>query len=585
VVIVRGPRRTALLVEALWERGRDIINDSDWRGGQHFTHVLASQLIVRAVKLMRGLRVGDKTLEPEVVKGSGYFSIVLGARLVGAGGEAEDVAVKVFVGRGAEDACKAELTTLQALTAKISPAALVVRLVGVVETSEGVALPWPALVMTPLCVESLEQRIDRFAREPYTLDEALAWAVQVALSLHRLHRESRLRHGDVTLRNVLLGRDGRANLVDMGVAEHNHPYGRQPQQERQGKDYSSSVAPEMVEGDEGALSSSSDARADVWSWGVLLHALLTRSTETAKEGSISAYLTMMETKQWWEDARELWAPDLVTKGVIEAVKHSLCKREERVGLLTEAMLLGQQGLVQETVRGMSVPEEVKEAELSIVTAEGLMAFVSIGAMSYPEGATEMMTLAALAHCYTTVGDEAQALACRQRASRLLTSQAQDVITDQTQDDERIGVLHGFATALQRRGDYEKAVDLYRQILAAQRRSVPGDHPDTAGTLNNLAMCLDSQGKDGEASVLHKEALAMRRRLSSDNHLDTAFALDGTAQCHVREGEYDEAVLLQEEALDAAAIATGGPPGHREVSDQSSQHSCEPVQARRCHIVV
>jgi hypothetical protein len=115
-----------------------------------------------------------------------------------------------------------------------------------------------------------------------------------------------------------------------------------------------------------------------------------------------------------------------------------------VGLLAGRCCWGKQGLVEEMVGGMEAPEEVKEAELSIVTAEGLMAFVSIGAMSYPEGATEMMTLAALAHCYTTVGDEAQALACRQRASRLLTSQAQDVITDQTQDDERIGVLHGFA---------------------------------------------------------------------------------------------------------------------------------------------
>jgi hypothetical protein len=94
---------------------------------------------------------------------------VLGARLVGAGGEAEDVAVKVFLGQGSQGAFEAEVRTFRVLTAKISPAALVVRLVGVVEASEGVALPWPALVMTPLCVESLEQRIDRFASEPYTL--------------------------------------------------------------------------------------------------------------------------------------------------------------------------------------------------------------------------------------------------------------------------------------------------------------------------------------------------------------------------------------------------------------------------------
>jgi hypothetical protein len=203
--------------------------------------------------------------------------------------------------------------------------------------------------MTPLCVESLEQRIDRFAREPYTLQEALAWAGQVALSLHRLHRESRLRHGDVTLRNVLLGRDGRAYLADMGVAEHNHPYGRQPQQEGQGKGYSASVAPEMVEGGQGA--SSSDARADVWSWGVLLHALLTRSTAMAKEGSVSAYLTMMEDGRWWEETAALWGAEELPRGVFEAVRHSLCERGERVGLLAGAVLLGQQGLVEEMVGG------------------------------------------------------------------------------------------------------------------------------------------------------------------------------------------------------------------------------------------
>jgi serine/threonine protein kinase len=205
------------------------------------------------------------------------------------------VAIKVFLGQGAHAAFEKERRNLQMLTTKISPEALVVRLVGVVEASEGGALPWPALAMTPLCVESLEQRIDRFAREPYTLQEAVAWAVQVALSLHRLQRESRLRHGDVTLRNVLLGRDGRAYLADMGVAEHNHPYGRQPQHKGPRKDYSASVAPEMVEGGQGA---SSDARADVWSWGVLLHALLTRSTAMAKGLSVSAYLSMMEGGEW-----------------------------------------------------------------------------------------------------------------------------------------------------------------------------------------------------------------------------------------------------------------------------------------------
>jgi hypothetical protein len=40
-----------------------------------------------------------------------------------------------------------------------------------------------------------------------------------------------------------------------------------------------------------------------------------------------------------------------------------------VGLLAGAELLGQQGAVEELVRGMDAPEEVKEAELRIATLE------------------------------------------------------------------------------------------------------------------------------------------------------------------------------------------------------------------------
>jgi hypothetical protein len=213
----RGQDRITHLVDALWDWKHEIEKEGENGAGQ-ITHGLALGLVSRVMTTVGGLRVGDTTLEPREVKGSGHFSIVLSARLAGAGAgaeEEEDVAVKVFVGRGAQEAFETELNNLKTLTDKISPAALVVRLVGVMETREGQALPWPALVMTPLCEESLEQRIDRFDQEAYTLQDAVAWAVQVALSLHCLHRESRLRHGDVTLRNVLLGRDGRAYVADV----------------------------------------------------------------------------------------------------------------------------------------------------------------------------------------------------------------------------------------------------------------------------------------------------------------------------------------------------------------------------------
>jgi tetratricopeptide (TPR) repeat protein len=522
-LVVMGPDRMGLLVNGLWEWGRGIINRPGGGRGLHYSHNLDSQLVSQAMKGLRGLRVRSKTLEPREVKGSGFFSIALGARQVGAGGEAgaEDVAVKVFLGQGSQKAFEAEVRTLQMLTVKISPAALVVRLVGVVEASEGGALPWPALVMTPLCVESLEQRIDRFASEPYTLGEVVAWAGQVALSLHRLHRESRLRHGDVTLRNVLLGRDGRAYLADMGVAEHNHPYGRQSQQ-KIAKGKSASVAPEMVQG---RSSPSSDARADVWSWGVLLHALLTRSTATAKGGSVSAYLTMMENGRWWWEVAMLWEAEGLPRGVLEAVRHSLCERGERVGLLAGAVMLGQEGLVEEMVGGMEAPEEVKEAELDIARQEARVVVLSGEGSSPAERRLRAALLIALAVGHEAVGDETQAIV-RMRGQ----------------------ILYMLGGALVRRGHYQEAAGLLEQCIDMWRRLLPEDHPDIATSLNNLANCHHHQSEYGKALLLHEEALAMRRRLLPEDHPDIAASLSNVANCHLGQGEYGKAALLHEEAL-------------------------------------
>jgi hypothetical protein len=129
IVVVRGLARTARLVEAPWKEVRRL-------GRQHYAHEIASALVRRVLEGDGSLRVGDKTLELKGMKGSGFFGIVMGARLVG---DAEDVAFKVFLGRDPQAAFEYELKNLQTVTTRISLAALVVRLVGWVEA--GVAGP------------------------------------------------------------------------------------------------------------------------------------------------------------------------------------------------------------------------------------------------------------------------------------------------------------------------------------------------------------------------------------------------------------------------------------------------------------
>jgi serine/threonine protein kinase len=150
-------------------------------------------------------------------------------------------------GPDAKASYEQEAAALELVTRKAPPEARVVRLVEAFE--EGGTF---YAVMTPLCLSSFDHVIDHYAVEPYSLEQALAWAVELAQTVHMLHSTCRLFHGDISARNVLLGQDGHVYLTDLGLAEHNHPYGMK----RADKAlvlwrYTGGEAPEMKEGDRG----------------------------------------------------------------------------------------------------------------------------------------------------------------------------------------------------------------------------------------------------------------------------------------------------------------------------------------------
>jgi serine/threonine protein kinase len=143
----------------------------------------------------------------------------------------------------AKESYEREVAALELVMRKAPPEARVVRLVEAFE--EGGTF---YMVMTPLCLSSFDHVIDNYARQPYTLEQALMWAVELAQTVHMLHSTCRLFHGDISARNVLLGQDGHVYLADLGLAEHNHPYGMKEQ--RYQRD-TGTEAPEMKEGDTG----------------------------------------------------------------------------------------------------------------------------------------------------------------------------------------------------------------------------------------------------------------------------------------------------------------------------------------------
>jgi serine/threonine protein kinase len=100
----------------------------------------------------------------------------------------------VFIpGPDAKESYEQEVAALELVTRKAPPEARVVRLVEAFE--EGGAF---YTVTTPLCRASLEHVIDNYAKHPYSLEQALMWAVELAQIVHVLHSTCRVFHGDIS---------------------------------------------------------------------------------------------------------------------------------------------------------------------------------------------------------------------------------------------------------------------------------------------------------------------------------------------------------------------------------------------------
>ena len=66
-----------------------------------------------------------------------------------------------------------------------------------------------------------------------------------------------------------------------------------------------------------------------------------------------------------------------------------------------------------------------------------------------------------------------------------------------------------ALALQDKGEYPAAEELFRKCLAERQRTLGTDHIDSLAAMNNLANLLHDRGNNAEAETLHQQALEAR----------------------------------------------------------------------------
>jgi len=212
-----------------------------------------SRVISTRSKVSGPLAPGDFAARYRIIEslgsgGMGYIYRALDVRLE------REIALKVAL-EPVPEAPEALLREARLLAALNHPNVVTVHEVGVFA---GRAY----LVMELLRGETLRARIDR---APPTLGEALGWARELLRGLSATH-QARLVHLDVKPENVFLTDDGLLKLLDFGVARQKVS-AVTPQDEVAGT--IAYMAPEHL------LGEPTDARADLFSFGVILHQLVT----------------------------------------------------------------------------------------------------------------------------------------------------------------------------------------------------------------------------------------------------------------------------------------------------------------------
>lgn len=108
--------------------------------------------------------------------------------------------------------------------------------------------------------------------------------------------------------------------------------------------------------------------------------------------------------------------------------------------------------------------------------------------------------------------------------------ALDESSDFRFDDPRLSTtLEALAEVYWRRGKFDKAEPLCKQILQISETLLGPEHTDVALAANNLALLCDRQGKHSEAAMLYQQALTISEKILGRNHPDVA----GIRECYAR----------------------------------------------------
>ena len=122
--------------------------------------------------------------------------------------------------------------------------------------------------------------------------------------------------------------------------------------------------------------------------------------------------------------------------------------------------------------------------------------------------------------------------------------------------DTLAAMNNLANLLHERGNNDEAELLHQQCLEARERTLGPDHPHTLASLNNLALVLKAKGDLASAEPFSRRAWESMRRTAGPEDQDTLYSLNNLANLLSDKGDYAAAEPLYRQLVDSLESKLG-----------------------------